>query len=62
MKLQERECVDGTQVTIGRRVYYRDGRQQASRRYAAEYRDLDGLQRSRGLGTTSRARARRMAV
>jgi len=62
MKLKERERVDGTRVTIGRRVYYRKGMQQVSRRYAAEYRDPDGKQTCRNLGTTSRAKARRMAI
>jgi len=62
MKLQERERVDGTQVTIGRRVYYKNRKQKISRRYAAEYRDPDGRQTCRNLGTTSRAKARRMAI
>jgi hypothetical protein len=44
MKLTERERVDGTQVTIGRRVYYKNKKQRISKRYAAEYRDLDGKQ------------------
>jgi site-specific recombinase XerD len=62
MKLENRERVDGTQVTIGRRVHCRNGRTKASRRYVAEYRDSDGRQRSRSLGTTSKAQARRMAI
>jgi site-specific recombinase XerD len=62
MKLVDRERVDGIQVTIGHRVYYRNGKQRVSRRYAAEYRDSDGRQVCRGLGVTSRAKARRMAV
>jgi len=62
MKLENRERVDGTQVTIGCRVYYRDGKTCVSKRFAAEYRDVDGVQQGRSLGTTNRARARRMAI
>jgi len=62
MKLANRERVDGTRVTIGRRVYYVDGKAKISPRYTAEYRDLDGRQVSRSLGTTSKAQARRMAL
>ena len=62
MKLQDRERVDGTQVTIGRRVYYRNKKQKTSGCYAAEYRDSDGKQVCKNLGVTSRAKARRMAV
>jgi len=62
MKLEERERIDGTSVTIGRRVYYSDGKRKVSRRYAAEYRDLDGVQICRNLITTNKSQARRMAV
>jgi len=62
MKLQDRERVDGTSVTIGRRVYYQDSQTEVSRCYAAEYRDIDGKQVCRNLGTRSRAEARRKAV
>ncbi len=62
MKLMNRERVDGTQVTIGQRVYYRNRRKQVSRRYAAEYRDATGRQICENLGTRSRLEARRMAV
>jgi len=62
MKLVDRERVDGTQVTIGRRVYYRNREPEVSHRYAAEYCDLDGAQLCRNLGTSSRAKAKRMAV
>ena len=62
MKLQDRERVDGTQVTIGHRVYYQAAQQQISRRYAAEYRDLDGKQVCENLGTTNKAKARRLAL
>lgn len=44
MKLVNRERIDGTNVTIGLRVYYKDKRAKAGRRYSAEYRDLDGKQ------------------
>ena len=30
MRLEDRERVDGTQVTIGRRVYYRAGEEKMS--------------------------------
>ncbi len=62
MKLEDRERVDGTSVTIGRRVYYQDSQREISRCYAAEYRDVDGKQVCRNLGTRSRAAARRKAV
>jgi len=62
MKLEDRERVDGTRVTIGRRVSYRKGEKRVSKRYAAEYRDIDGAQQFRSLGTTSRALARRKAI
>jgi site-specific recombinase XerD len=62
MKLIDRERVDGTQVTIGHRVYYSNGKCKVSRRYAAEYRDLDGVQVCRNLSTTNKSQARRMAV
>ena len=62
MKLEKRERVDGTNITIGQRVYYRHGRQRISRQYAAEYRDPAGKQHCRNLATTRRAQARRLAV
>jgi hypothetical protein len=62
MKLEDRECVDGTKVTIGRRVYYRNKKKTASRCYAAEYRDLDGRQVCRNLRTRNRGQARRKAL
>ncbi len=62
MKLMNRERVDGTPVTIGHRVRYRDGSRKASKRYSAEYRDETGKQVCEGLGTRSRLEARRMAV
>lgn len=62
MKLIERERVDGTQVTIGRRVFYEGGVQKTGRKYAAEYRNADGKQVTEGLGTTNKAHARRVAI
>ena len=62
MKLTDRERVDGTPVTIGHRVYYRDGCKKVSKGYSAEYRDTTGKQVCEGLGTRSRLEARRMAV
>ena len=62
MKLTDRERVDGTSVTIGRRVYYRNEENDPSKCYAAEYRDFDGKQVCRSLGTRNRAEARRKAV
>ncbi|MBI1373884.1 MAG: tyrosine-type recombinase/integrase [Phycisphaera sp.] len=62
MKLIDRERVDGSTVTIGHRVQYRDGKQVVSRSYSAEYRDLDGKQKCESLKTRSRLEARRKAV
>ena len=62
MKLANRERVDGTNITIGHRVYYKGSKAKISKRYAAEYRGLDGKQRSQGLGTTSKSQARRLAI
>jgi len=62
MKLEERERIDDTTVTIGRRVYYSDGKRKISRCYAAEYRDLDGKQICRNLGATNKSKARRIAI
>jgi integrase len=62
MKLVERERVDGTQVTIGKRVHCRKGERAVSRRYAAEYVDANGKQTGESLGTSNRAQARRKAI
>ncbi len=62
MKLENRERVDGTCVTIGHRVYRSNGAIKVSKRYSAEYRDPDGKQRCEGLATTNRAQARRLAI
>ncbi len=68
MKLENRERVDGTQITIGRRVHYRTSqtttdttRKKISGLYAAEYRGADGRQICQSLGTTNRREARRRA-
>ena len=62
MKLVNRERIEATNVTIGRRIYYRNQRRKVGRNYAAEYRDAIGTQICESLGTTSRAEARRKAV
>lgn len=66
MKLHEPERVDGTAVTIGRRVQYRkiDGLrcEQVGSTFTAIYKDADGRWRQDGLGTTNRREARRMAI
>ncbi len=58
MKLIEREKVDGTTVTIGRRVV---GRTEVST-FTAVYKDADGIWRQDGLGTSNLRLARRMAI
>jgi len=62
MKLEDRERIEGTDITIGRRVYYREGRRKVSRKFAAEYRDDSGLQTGETLNTTSRLEGRRKAL
>ena len=62
MKLVNRERVEGTTVTIGRRVHYRKKGRVLSRCYAAEYRDETGQQATESLDTRSRLEARRKAV
>ncbi|NQV35383.1 MAG: tyrosine-type recombinase/integrase, partial [Phycisphaeraceae bacterium] len=69
MKLENRERVDDTRITIGRRVHYRvkkgdesKTKKKVSGCYAAEYRDWDGKQVCQSLGTTSRREARRKAL
>ncbi len=66
MKLIEPERVDGTSVTIGRRVQFRRvGARMMERRsdtYTAVYRDADGRWRQDALGTTIRREARRLAI
>ena len=51
MKLMDRERVDGTTVTIGRRVYYKNAKKTVSTKYSAEFRDLNGKQCFEGLKT-----------
>jgi site-specific recombinase XerD len=62
MKLENRERVDGTNITIGQRVYYQKGKSKISRRYAAEFTSPDGKQVCKNLKITSRAQARRKAI
>jgi integrase len=62
MKLMDRERVDGTTVTIGKRVYYKNGKKTVSTKYSAEFRDLNGKQCSEGLRTTNKSQARRLAI
>ncbi len=62
MKLVDRERVDGTQVTIGRRISYVDGKQRTGRRYTAEFRDADGRQVCETLGVSNKPQARRLAL
>ena len=62
MKLVDRERVDGTSITIGHRISYTQGKEKRSKKYSAEFRDLDGKQRSQGLGTTNKSQARRLAI
>ena len=62
MKLVNRERVDGTYINIGNRVYYKENKNKTSKYYAVEYRDVNGKQICRKLGTKSRAKARRMAI
>ena len=62
MKLVDRERVEATNITIGRRIYYKNKRRKLGRSYAAEYRDPTGTQICESLDTASRAEARRKAV
>jgi site-specific recombinase XerD len=62
MKLEERERIEGTDITIGRRVYYKDGAAVVSPRWAAEYREGTGKQVCVNLGTGSKAAAHRKAL
>ncbi|HEY1687029.1 MAG TPA: site-specific integrase [Tepidisphaeraceae bacterium] len=62
MRLIDRERIEGTVITIGRRVAYKDGRVAESDRYAAEYRDSSGKQVTENLGTGSRLEARKNAL
>ena len=62
MRMEARERVDGTSVTIGQRVHSQGIRRTISRVYSAEYRGLNGKQITESLGTTSRKQARRKAI
>ena len=62
MKLQDRERIEGTAITIGRRVYYKAGAAVLSPRWAAEYREGTGRQVCINLGTRSKAEAHRKAL
>ena len=62
MKLEERERIEGTDITIGRRVYYKDGATVISPRWAAEYREGTGKQVCVNLATGSKTAARRKAL
>ena len=62
MKLLDRERVEGMNITIGRRVHYRQKGPKVSAVCAAEYRDDLEKQRCDNLGTRSRLEARRMAI
>ncbi|MEO1278807.1 MAG: tyrosine-type recombinase/integrase [Planctomycetota bacterium] len=65
MKLVDREVVDGTRVTIGRKIHYRntpDGPvRRTAKSYSAVYTEA-GQRRFQGLGTTNKREARRRAI
>src|SRR5580704_2940442 len=62
MKLEQRERIDGTDITIGRRVYYKGDAAVLSPRWAAEYREGTGKQICVNLKTRCKAEARRKAL
>jgi site-specific recombinase XerD len=62
MRMADRERIEGTAITIGRRVAYVDGRAVESDRYAAEYRDSSGKQVTENLATGSRLEAMKKAL
>ena len=62
MKLVNRERIDGTQITIGKRVYYKNGKKIVAVKYSAEFTDNNGKQLCRSLETTNIALARRKAI
>jgi len=62
MKMVNRERVEGTNITIGRRVLHRKAGEMKSRVYSAEYRDETGKQIAESLGTRSRLEARRKGI
>lgn len=62
MKLADREQVDGTKVTIGRRMFTNHGKKGTSKYFSAEYRDDSGDQICESLRVTTKAQARRKAI
>lgn len=62
MKLVNRERVDGTQITLGKRVYYRDGKKVTAKSFSVEYTDHEGKQQCKSLGTKNIVHARRKAI
>jgi len=62
MKLVDREVVDGTKITIGRRVSYSQGKQRTGKNFTAEYRDDCGKQVCESLKVKTKAQARRKAI
>jgi hypothetical protein len=62
MKLEDRERVEGTRVTIGRRALGGSGGKKVCRCYSAEYREIDGRQVCESLGTSNKSQARRKAL
>lgn len=49
-------------MTVGRRIHYENGRQRIGRRFAAEYRNVEGEQVCEMLRTSNKAQARRLAL
>lgn len=62
MRLIDRERIEGTRITIGKRVYMRDGQTHVCETYSAEYRDDSGRQVSQSLDTSNKTAARRAAM
>ena len=62
MKLVNRERVDGTHITIGKRVYYKNGKKIIAAKFSAEYTDLNGKHLCRSLETANVNQARRKAI
>ena len=62
MKLVNRERVDGTEITIGHRIYPSQDEKKTCRTYSAEYRNSDGKQCYESLKTKNRLQARRLAI
>ena len=62
MRLVNRERVNGTEITIGQRVYYSKGKEKICKTYSAEYRNFDGRQCYKSLKTKNKTQARRQAI